>query len=146
MYMSLDPVGRHTPPDMYSGTSETTDSGPSPRVYRIKIVWFLAVWFVLSVIWGGGVAYNLYQQISIQADMSRDVERDLEQGFVTASCTGADCGGGSAVERTQNWSGIASTYLKFGSTDMMECAFGPPAILLVVGLGSLLALRRRRVN
>jgi hypothetical protein len=131
---------------MYSGTSETTDNARPPRVYRIKIVWFLAAWFVLSVIWGGGVAYNLYQQISMQADMSRDVERDLEQGFVNASCTGADCGSGGAVERTQNWSGIASTYLKFGRADMMECAFGPPAILLVVGLGSLLALRRRRVN
>jgi hypothetical protein len=129
---------------MYSGTSEATDSTRSPRIYRVKMRWFLATWFVLSVIWGGAVAYNVYQQISTQADMSRDVERDLDQGFVAASCTGADCGTGSAVERTQNWSGIASTYLKFGSTDMLECAFGPPAILLVIGMGSLVALRRRR--
>jgi len=129
---------------MYSGASENTDGGPIPRIYRIKIRWFLALWFVLSVGWGGAVAYNVCQQISMQADMSRDIERELDQGFVNASCTGADCGGGTAVERTQNWSGIASTYLKFGSADMMEYAFGPPAILLVVGLGSLFGLRRRR--
>lgn len=106
--------------------------------------WLLAFWVVLSIGWGTAVAYDLYERVSMQADMSRDVENDLDQGFVPASCTGTECGKAAAkAARTWNWSGIASTYLKFGSDEMAAFALGPPAGLLIVGIGATLMLRRR---
>jgi hypothetical protein len=107
--------------------------------------WLLALWLVLSLGWGMAVAYDLYQRVSMQADMSRDVEKDLDQGFTAASCAGAECGKASAkAAQTWNWSGIASTYLRFGSDEMAIWTLGPPAALLIVGLGATLVLRRRR--
>lgn len=104
----------------------------------------LALWVVLSLGWGAAVGYDLYQRVSMQADMSRDVESDLDQGFVPASCTGKACGSISAkAAQTWNWSGIFSTYLKFGSDEMAAWAFGPPAGLLLLGIGATLMLRRR---
>jgi hypothetical protein len=91
------------------------------------------------------VGYDLYQRISMQADMSRDVEADLDGGFANASCSGAQCGTAmtKAAARLQNWRGIASTYLKFGSDEMAAFALGPPAGLLIVGIGATLIMRRR---
>jgi hypothetical protein len=104
----------------------------------------LAFWLVLSIAWGTAVAYDLYQRVSMQADMSRDVEADLDQGFANASCVGADCGKTSGkAAQTWNWSGIATTYIKFGSDEMAAFALGPPATLLIVGIGATIMLRRR---
>ena len=80
----------------------------------------------------------------MQADMSRDVESDLDSGFASASCVGKDCSGVSAkAAQTWNMSGIFSTYLKFGSDEMAEWALGPPAVLLLLGVGTSVMLRRR---
>ena len=78
--------------------------------------------------------------------MSRDVENDLDQGFKTASCVGATCerSAPKAVPQTQNWMGIASTYVRFGSDEMAEYVLGPPAALLVMGLVGVFVMRRRR--
>lgn len=104
----------------------------------------LALWVVLSLGWGTAVGYDLYQRVTMQADMSRDVESDLDQGFVSATCVGKECGTVSAkTAQTWNWSGIFSTYIRFGSDEMAEWAFGPPVALLFLGLGTTLLLRRR---
>jgi len=109
---------------------------------RIRLL--LALWVVLSLGWGTAVGYDLYQRVAMQADMSRDVESDLDQGFVSASCTGADCGKVSAkAAQTWNLAGIFSTYLKFGSGEMAAWALGPPAGLLIFGIGAGVMLRRR---
>ncbi len=108
--------------------------------------WLLVIWAALSLLWISAVGYELYQRVSLQADMSRDVENDLDQGFKTASCVGAACVSSvpQAVPRTQNWMGIASTYIRFGSDEMAECVFGPPAALMVMGLAGVFMMRRRR--
>jgi hypothetical protein len=144
MYMSFDQVGRHEPQDMVSGTANAAQTVVVRRARRVKARWLLASWAALSVLWAGGVSYNVCQRISTQADMSRDVEADLDQGFVNAACSGAQCSGSEAVKKTQNWSGIASTFFKFGSTDMIEYTFGPPIVLLVLGTSATLMFRRRR--
>ena len=107
-----------------------------------------AIWAIFSGLWMAAVGYELYERVSTQADMSRDVENDLDQGFITASCVGAKCNSdGSESSRfvypTQNWMGIASTYLRFGSDEMAETVLGPPAALLVIGLGGVFLIRRR---
>jgi hypothetical protein len=102
------------------------------------------MWAVLSIGWGGAVGYDLFQRVSMQADMSRDVEAELDQGFLSASCIGTQCAAQAArASKTQSWSGIASTYLRFGSDEMAEFTLGPPVALLLVGLGAMFIVRRR---
>lgn len=104
----------------------------------------LALWIVLSLGWGSAVGYDLLQRVTMQADMSRDVESDLDSGFAPTSCVGKDCGTvSSKAAQTWNWSGIFSTYIKFGSDEMAEWALGPPAALLLLGIGASVMLRRR---
>jgi hypothetical protein len=103
----------------------------------------LGIWAVLSVIWVAAVGYTICQRVTMQADMSREVEQELDQGFVVASCTGPRCATPAGTAAAQNWSGIASTYIKFGSDEMAESVFGPPAALLIIGLGVILGMRRR---
>jgi hypothetical protein len=143
MYMSFDQIARPERPDMFSAQTDAAAVVTPKRSRRIKTRWLVASWAALSVLWGAGVSYNLCQRISTQADMSRDVEADLDQGFENASCTGPQCSA-DAVKKTQDWSGIASTYFKFGSTDMIEYTFGPPVVLLILGTSLTLMLRRRR--
>ena len=116
------------------------------RPWYLRTGWLLVIWAALSVLWISAVGYDLYQRVSIQAAMSRDVENDLDQGFKTASCVGATCESTApqAVPQTQNWMGIASTYVRFGSDEMAESVFGPPAALLVIGLAGVFVMRRRR--
>jgi hypothetical protein len=152
MVMSLDPsaeTGAATPFSISSDDSgliadaaATVEAQSRPWYLRFRPM--LGIWMILSLMWGTAVCYNICQRVSMQADMSRDVESDLDQGFVNASCTGAQCGGtNAATAKTQNWSGIASTYIKFGSDEMAESVFGPPAVLLLMGLSTLFVLRRR---
>jgi MYXO-CTERM domain-containing protein len=93
------------------------------------------------VLWTGGVGYNIYQRVCTQADMSRDVERDLD----LVSCTGEQCAsvGDSPTESKLD---IVSTYIKFGSMDMAEATIGPPAILLLIVLGGIFMMRRRETR
>lgn len=109
----------------------------------------LATWAVLSSVWAIGVGYEVFHEVNVQADMSRDVERDLDN-ISPASCTEPAC---SAANRqapedeksqNENWSNIASTYIKFGSVDMAESALGPPLLILAAGAGWILFVRRRR--
>lgn len=111
----------------------------------LRIRRLLAIWAVLSLIWAGTVCYDLYHRASVQAEMARDVEHDLDQdqGLVTASCNGPDCGG-TKETATQRLSDIVSTYLEFGSREFGVYTLGPPFALLVVGAITVFALRRRQ--
>jgi hypothetical protein len=107
----------------------------------------LGLWVVLSALWVGGVGYNIYQTALVQADMSRDVERDLDEGFVPASCVGAACGTANSEssrlgQQTENWIGIAMTFIRFGSDEVAELVVGPPLGLLIVGIG-VVVMRRK---
>ncbi len=129
----------------------TTDSpvlssgAQTPKVRRAsRFGWrsLLAVWAAISAVWFVAVAYDLYLRVSEQADMSADVERDLDQGAVPVSCSGTDCSG--STESLQNRLDIAATYFRFGGDEMTECVFGPPLALLILGSGVILLMRWRR--
>jgi hypothetical protein len=142
IFMSLGPTARASKAAPFSDASAAYDLQVRHPWY-LRPRWTLSIWAVLSMIWGLAVCYDLCQRVSMQADMSRDVEKDLDQGFVTASCGGPQCGGSTNAVRAQNWSRIASTFIKFGGDEMAECVLGPPAAVLVIGLGTVLVLRRR---
>jgi hypothetical protein len=144
MFMSLEPTAQTSTATPYPVAPDGCALPQRQHPWYLSARWMLSIWAALSVIWGLAVVYDLCERVSTQADMSRDVENDLDQGFVTASCSGPQCVRSSAnAQRTQNWSRIASTYIKFGSNEMAECIFGPPAALLVIGLGTVIVLRRR---
>jgi uncharacterized protein (TIGR03382 family) len=115
----------------------------SKPIARPKIRYFLAIWAMLSVAWISAAVYNIYQRVDEQADMSMDVEHDLDQGLTTVACAGKCLAG---VQESPAFSRfeIASTFFRFGSVEMGECVFGPPVALLLIGLGALSVLRRRR--
>jgi hypothetical protein len=144
MFMSLDTTAGTDTAATLPAADTAHDREVTVTKWYLRGRWLLALWVVLSLGWGAAVAYDLYQRVSMQADMSRDVESDLDQGFVNASCAGTECGNGAAkMARTWDWTGIASTYIKFGSDEMAAFALGPPAALLIIGFGTMLVLRRR---
>jgi hypothetical protein len=144
MFMSLDTTAGTDTAAALPAATTADDREVHVTKWYLRGRWLLTLWVVLSLGWGAAVAYDLYQRVSMQADMSRDVESDLDQGFVSANCAGTECGKGAAkMARTWNWTGIASTYIKFGSDEMAAFALGPPAGLLVIGIGAMLVLRRR---
>jgi hypothetical protein len=144
MFMSLETTAGTETAKPFPAAKTADDREVTVTKWYLRGRWLLALWVVLSLGWGAAVAYDLYQRVSMQADMSRDVESDLDQGFVSANCAGTECGKGAAkMARTWNWTGIASTYIKFGSDEMAAFALGPPAGLLVIGIGAMLVLRRR---
>jgi hypothetical protein len=144
MFMSLNTIAGTESAAPLPAANKTDDREVIVTKWYLRGRWLLAFWVVLSICWGAAVGYDLYQRISMQADMSRDVEADLDGGFVNASCSGAQCGmAAKATARLQNWRGIASTYLKFGSDEMAAFALGPPAGLLVIGIGAAFFMRRR---
>ena len=134
----------------YRNSDESSDaSEPHPvRKHRHRFEFLsyrtvLLIWAVLSAAWTGSVAYELYDRAQLQAEMARDVERDLNQGLTPVSCAGPPCG--EATDNESNrWPDIASTYLRFGGVEMEEFALLPPIILLVAGLGLAFAAKRRR--
>ncbi|HEX4506245.1 MAG TPA: hypothetical protein VH722_10990 [Alphaproteobacteria bacterium] len=144
MFMSLDTTAGRETAGSFSAAVKTDGREVVVSKWYMRTRLLLALWVVLSLGWGTAVGYDLYQRVTMQADMSRDVESDLDSGFASASCVGKDCGTVSAkAAQTWNWSGIFSTYLKFGSDEMAEWALGPPAALLLLGIGATVMLRRR---
>jgi hypothetical protein len=143
MFMSFETTAGAETASQFQPAESPADREVAVTKWYMRSRLLLSLWVVLSIAWGTAVGYDLYQRISMQADMSRDVESDLDQGFVSASCVGPECGGAAKMARTWNWRGIASTYLKFGSDEMAAWALGPPAGLLLVGIGTTLVLRRR---
>jgi hypothetical protein len=144
MFMSLDTNAGTETTTSFSTASESADRKADASRWYLRGRWLLAIWAVLSIGWGGAVGYDLFQRVSMQADMSRDVEAELDQGFVPTSCVGSQCRAAAArASKTQSWSGIAATYLKFGSDEMAEFTLGPPAALLLIGLGAMFIGRRR---
>ncbi len=139
MTMSLGPTSRS--PVRAPDRAENQVNGRGRFGWRS----FFAIWTAISAVWLIAVAYDLYQRVSEQADMSRDVERDLDQGMVSVNCSGADCSA-PADTSLENRFDIAGTYLRFGSVEMTECVFGPPIALLIVGSGVMIVLRRRRAR
>ena len=101
---------------------------------------FLA-WVILSLAWAAGVGYHIYHRVSLQTDMSRDVERDLDAG----TCAGKSCMPAN-IRAKQSWSNVASTYLRFGSMDMATSVMGPPVGVLLIGFGAIFVRRRCRWN
>jgi hypothetical protein len=112
----------------------------SPRSCRL----LLMTWAVLSVLWVVGVGYNIYQRVSTQADMSRDVEHDLD----LVSCNGPNCSDMPDEDNspTESKLEIIGTYLKFGSVDMAEFTIGPPTILFVLVICGIVMIRRRHAQ
>jgi hypothetical protein len=104
----------------------------------------LALWTILSLGWAAAVAIHVYDRANQEADVARDVERDLD----TSACTGADCAAQSSthVGLRERWSDVAMTYLRFGYLPILEWSVGPPAALLVVGVGMIIVHRRRRID
>jgi hypothetical protein len=144
MFMSLDTVAGTETAAPFSTAVKADDREVAVTRWYMRTRFLLALWIVLSLGWGTAVGYDLYQRVTMQADMSRDVESDLDQGFASANCVGKDCSAvSSKAARTWNLSGIFSTYLKFGSDEMAEWALGPPAVLLFLGIGASVMLRRR---
>jgi hypothetical protein len=145
MFMSLDTTAVTKTAKPFSTVPAIVDRKIDTTRWYLRGRWLLAMWAVLSIGWGAAVGYDLCQRVSMQADMSRDVEADLDQGFVPTSCVGAKCGTDAAAKpsQTQSWYGIASTYLKFGSDEVAEFSLGPPAALLVLGLAAMFVVRRR---
>ena len=147
--MSIAPTADANPDDAFRAKI-------SVRVLKVdRPAWYrrtrllLAAWAALSVFWLAGAGYEIYQRVSLQAEMSRDVERDLDQGFVNASCVGAGCGTANAevahpARLTENLTEILLTYIRFGSDEMVETVFGPPIVLLIAGIGAIVTIRRRR--
>src|ERR1700744_4317839 len=123
MFMSLDTTAGRETAGSFSAAAKADNREVAVTRWYARTRFLLALWIVLSLGWGTAVGYDLYQRVSMQADMSRDVESDLDQGFAPANCTGKDCGVVSAkTAQTWNWSGIFSTYLKFGSDEMAKWA------------------------
>jgi hypothetical protein len=121
-----------------------SDSGASCAVdgnrRRRFGIWLLAVWVVLSLAWTGAVFSQFYYQVSAQADMSREVELDLD----SASCDGGPCKASLRATPQENWSGIAETYMQFGYVSLLEWTILPPAaLLLAAGIAGTMLLRRR---
>lgn len=144
MFVSLSPTARASTATPFSDSPEAHAPEIAQRAWYLRGRWLLSLWAILSVMWGLAVGYDVYLRVSTQAEMARDVENDLDRGFVTESCADVPCGVTTTnAARTQNWSRIASTYIKFGSNEMAESLFGPPAVLLVIGLGTVFVLHRR---
>jgi len=103
-------------------------------------IWLFAGWAVLSVSWTGCVLVDLYNRASDQADMSREVEHDLDSD----SCGPGPCAAALRETPQEKWSNIAETYLQLGYVPILEWTVVPPAMLLAVGLGGAVMMRRRR--
>ncbi len=95
------------------------------------------VWVILSLAWAAGVGYHIYHKVSVQTDMARDVERDLDAG----NCAGKSCMPAN-VQAKQSWLNVASTYIRFGSMDMATSVVGPPVGILLIGFGAIFVRRR----
>ena len=111
-------------------------------------LWLFAIWVLVSLVWTGTVAADVYYRATAQADMSQEVERDLD----LVSCEGRDCSkpnrSGLPENRSgpqEKWANIAATYVHFGYVSILEWTMLPPALLLVAGIGGTLMLRRRRI-
>jgi hypothetical protein len=147
MFMSLDTTAGTETVTPFPTASEAADRKVDARRWYFRGRWLLTMWALLSIGWGAAVGYDLCQRVSMQADMSRDIEAELDQGFQPASCVGAQCAAAAArTSKTQNWYGIASTYLKFGSDEMAEFTLGPPLAVLMIGLGAMFVVRRRSAS
>ena len=103
-------------------------------------LWLFGGWAVLSVAWTGFVLMDLYNRASDQADMSREVERDLDSD----SCADVPCRAALRETPQENWSNIAETYVQFGYVPLLEWTVVPPAMLLALGLGGAVMMRRHR--
>jgi len=101
--------------------------------------WLFAGWAVLSLAWTGFILVDLYNRAAAQADMSRQVELELD----SATCTEEPCKTSLRETPQEDWSNIAETYVQFGYVSLLEWTIAPPAILLVVGIGGTIMLRRR---
>ena len=125
------------------GPSAPHDSARQRR--RILGRGLLVVWALASLAWTASVMADFYYRACNQADMSAEIDRDLD----TVACAGPGCmGTGTAaviLAPQEDWTKVASTYLHFGYVDIIEWAALPPMGLLAICIGSsALRIRRRR--
>lgn len=122
--------------------SHLTEAGQGRTGRRTQRLgrWLLAFWAFASLIWTTSIAVDLYHRANAQADMSTEVEHDLD----LIACTGPGCSGSEGSGPQENWTKIAATYFHFGYVGILEWAMLPPVGLLVLGLGGAVLLRRRR--
>lgn len=93
--------------------------------------WIVTGWAVLSLAWIGGVAVNLIHKANVQAEMSRQIEREL-----AAACKGPQCAAQAAPSGQAyiSQAAIIATYMHFGYRKIALWTLGPPvgALLLVM--------------
>jgi hypothetical protein len=118
-----------------TGLHERSDG---KRFRTRRNAWFLVLWALLSTLWVGGVAIELYNRATLQADMSRDIEQELDSN----ACVGPKCAT-PRITASQHWKEIAQTYLQFGYVRILEWAALPPLAMLLIGCGGCVLLRRR---
>jgi len=100
--------------------------------------WLFSLWILASLVWAGSVAGDVYYRAQSQAEMSQEVERDLD----LIACSGRGCDEAAAPAPQEKWGDIAVTYLQFGYATILEWMILPPVAVLLVGFGA--ALMRRR--
>lgn len=111
--------------------------GTQPK--RRIAAWLFAGWAVLSLAWTSFILMDLYNRAAAQADMSREVEAELD----SASCGDLPCKASLRATPQEDWSNIAQTYVHFGYVSLLEWTILPPATLLAIGIGGILLMRRR---
>src|SRR6185312_5356856 len=104
MFMSLDTTAGRETAGSFAAAAKTDGREVVVSKWYMRTRLLLALWVVLSLGWGTAVGYDLFQRVTMQADMSRDVESDLDSGFASASCVGKDCASvSSKAAQTWNW-------------------------------------------
>ena len=124
-------------PQPGSGTSVALPIQPKRRF----VAWLFTAWAVLSLAWTGFILMDLYNKAAAQADMSREVEDELD----SASCTHSPCPAALRTTPQEEWSNIAQTYLQLGYVPILEWTVVPPVALLAIGIGGIVMMRRLRV-
>ncbi len=113
--------------------------GRAGKRRRILGPGILIVWVTASLAWTAYVATDFYHRACDQADMSAEIDHDLD----AAACAGPNCPGAGPPAPQEDWTKVASTYLHFGYVSIMEWAMLPPLGLLLIFVGSS-AIHRRR--
>jgi hypothetical protein len=124
------------------GSGEALSASDDPASKRRRLIGpgVFIVWVLASLAWTVWVGADFYYRACDQADMSAEIDRDLN----TVACTGPDCTGPAMPAPQEDWTKVATTYLHFGYASIIEWAALPPLGLLAIFVGSSAACRRRR--
>ena len=76
----------------------------------------IAIWAVLSIGWAGAVVVEVCHQARVQADLTGDIDHDLDP----VACVGPSCTDDSASDADRNWPMIVVTYLQWDMAGIAE--------------------------